>query len=452
MGSDTTTQQDAHATVRDQVARLKAESDAKALVYREEVQRGDKLIVSSLWLSTVMWHNDAAQQAPFETLALQWFRIVPEEEREEQQQNEPADMRRVTRMMMQMQHDLREQAHKHQDQISSHQERHEKWKTWAEANIRQLEFTQEKTKQEANAKIEGLTNQLEVQQQKIEQDAVTIEQLEFARKSWAAHYQKQSEKLQQLETSMKGLQKHCTTQQAKLDNLQQKYEKLLHQNQALRNRLEQSEVERDALAEKYYKLQTRHSEVVRDNKQWVAYYNANKDRDSQIKRLRDEMEEARKEITHLKHDLTDAETVSHQLRSSLNVAERDADKERHRADRYKQRLSDASTPKRECPNSFENRQQPRSSHSRTRRSDGSTVSVNDTASTTGTSRSRATSRDGRSRASSSTYVDGDDSDREYYESRANRPRRSSSKGSTGGRAGLEAWFSPVQRARAPAMA
>ncbi|KAK5074188.1 hypothetical protein LTR64_006667 [Lithohypha guttulata] len=442
------TPQDAQAAIRDQLARLRAESEAKALVFREERRLGDKLIVSSLWLSTVTWHADAAQQAPFETLALQWFKVVPEEamnvEHEDATANR-ADTRKLTRMFMQLQRDIHEQAQNHASQVTEYQTRHD----WAESNIRQLELNQARTARDAKAQIEGLTSRLEIQQQKIDTDATTISKLEFARKSWSAHYQKQSEKLQQLEAGMKSLKQETTQQQARLENLQQKYDKLLNQNQTLRHRLEQSEFEKEALAEKLDNLQVKHSETVRENKQWKAYYATNKDkvhdnsRDAQIRKLRQEIQIAKDEIHSLKTDLANAEGSRDQLRDSLSHVESERDEQKHRADHYKERLS-TGMPRRECPNSFEMRQSRRHIRGQ-RRSDGAWS----TTGTTTSSGSRATSRDRHSRTSSSTYVGDEDSDREYYDKRASSRRRSSS---TSRPSRIEAWLSPKQVHREKALA
>lgn len=448
LGAESTQSQNGQGAIRDQLARLRAESEAKAHVFKEERRLGDKHVLSSLWLSTVTWHADAATQPPFETLVLQWFNIVPEEQQcLVESEHTTIDGTKLSRMFMQLQQDLREQAHTHTAQIAEHQSRHDKLRSWAETNMRQLELNHAQTSRNAKEQIEGLTSRLEVQQQKSETDATTIAQLEYARKSWSTHYQKQSERLQHVENEMKGLKVVTSQQQAKLEVLQTKYERLLSQNQALRKRLEQAEAEKDALAENYTNLQAKHSETVQENKQWRAYYNRKKNhgdddsrRNAQIEQLRQEIATAKKEIDHLRSDLDHAESTGDQLRDSLSQVENQRDEQRSRADRYKERLS-SGTPRRECPNSFDQRQYRRHSRSRVR-SDGS--------STTGTATSRATSRDGRSRASSSTSVgdDGGDSDREYYDKRASVRRESTSNKPSR----IEAWFSPVQLRREKAYA
>lgn len=440
--------QDAQAAIRDQLARLRAESEGKARVFKEERRLGDKHVLSSLWLSTVTWHEDTATQPPFETLALQWFNIVPEDQQYAVERSDTTvDGSKLTRMFMQLQQDLREQSQTHTAQIAEHQSRHDKLRTWAETNMRQLELNHAQTSRNAKEQIEGLTAQLEVQKQKMDTDATTISQLEYARKSWSTHYQKQSERLQHIENEMRGLKVETSQQQMKLDALQTKYERLLAQNQALRKRLEQVEDEKEELSEDFNELQNKHSKVLQENKQWRSYYqnqkhkgNDDPNREAQIQNLRDQIVLAKEEIANLKTDLNEAEGTRDELRNSLTQAETQREEQRHRADHYRERLS-SGTPRRECPNSFDQRQHRRHSRSRVR---------SDASSTSGTTTSRTTSRDGRSRASSSTYIgdDGGDSDREYYDRRASIRRESTTQKPRR----IEAWFSPVQLRRDRAFA
>lgn len=404
---------------RDQFTRLRAEKEAKALVYREERRVGEKGILASLWLSTVTWHLETTERPPFENLALQWFETVTDDMNPglAEQVNDNAETQNLTRLVLQLQNDMREQASQAQ-----------RTRTWAETSIRELMDKQLKTEKDAATRIEELRNQLEVQQIKIDSDTATIERLDHARKSWSLHAQKQTEKVQQIETEIKTLQEKCLHQQNKIDTMQLKQEKLIQQNQILRQRLEQAETEKDDLAKKYYKLQTRHSEVVRRDKQWTAYHESTKDRDVQIKKLLVEVKAAHEEIDELKLHLVDALGARDQLRNSLTEVEGERDEARRRADTFKARLS---TPRRECPSSFDNRQPRRESHSR-QRSDSVTSSP----------ASRTTSRQGRSRSSSRTYVDDSASDREYYDDGIRR-KRSSSKSSK-----VDAWFSPMRRQEA----
>lgn len=387
-------------------------------MFKEERRLGDKSVLSSQWLSTVAWHPNATQQPPFENLALQWFEILPEEIEVALPDNN-FDTRRLTQAVLQLRQDLdlqagthrdqiQVQAQTHQNQLKQQQDRHDEWKVSVQANFRQMEDDQKRTEQAARAKVEELSSRLEVQQ-------LTIKQLEATRAQWRTHYQNQSEKLQQLEENLKILQTDHAQQQVKLDMLQERYDKLQQQNRALRQKLEQSEVEKEALAENFYKIQTKYSEAVKTNKQWAAYYDQQKDRSGQLKKLQAEIAAAKEEIADLKTDLDAAEGSKSQLRNSLKDVEQERDHEKHRAAYYKERLQ---SPRKECPNAFETRTTNRRSSSRNRAS-------SETSSSAHTAASRG------SRSSSVTYVDDNASDREYYDSRASR-RSSRARSSKGG--------------------
>lgn len=422
-------QQDAEASLRDQIARLRAESEAKAVVFKEERRLGDKSVLSSQWLSTVVWHPNAAQQPPFENLALQWFEILPEEIEDDLPDNN-YDMRRLTQAVIQMRQDIdvqadahrsqiQAQAQTHQNHLKQQQERHDEWKASVQANLRQMEDDQKRTEQNAKAKVEELSSRIEVQQ-------MTIKQLETTRAQWRTHYQNQSEKLHDLEEALKVLQANHAEQQAKLNLLQEKYQKVQTQNRGLRQKLEQSESEREALAANYYNIQTKYSAAIQDNRRLAAYRDSQKDRGQQLDKLQSEIAAAKEEIAELKADLEYAEGSKSKLRDSMKDLEQEVSHQKIRADYYKKQ---ATSPRKECPNSFETRQTHRRSSSRTR--------------TPSEAPSAQTASTRHSRTSSATYVDDNASDKEYYDSRRTSRRSSRTRSSKGGI--TETWGSPGQR-------
>lgn len=430
IGIEHVSQQDAQAALRDQIARLRAESEAKAVVFKEERRLGDKSVLSSQWLSTVVWRPDAAQQPPFENLALQWFEVLPEEI-EDDPSDSNFDVRRLTQAVLQVRQDLdaqadshrtqiQAQAQAHHNQLKQQQERHDEWKATVQANFRQMEDDHKRTEQSAKAKVEELSSRIEVQQ-------MTIKQLEATRAQWRTHYQNQSEKLQHLEEALKALQANHAEQQAKLNLLQDKYQKVQNQNRGLRQKLEQSEAEKEALAANYHNIQTKYSAAIQDNRRLATYRDSYKDRGQQLDTLQSEIATAKEEIADLKAELEYSEGSKSRLRNSLKDLEQERDYAKQRADWYKAHMN---SPRKECPNAFETRQTQRRSSSRSR-----APSEAPSAQTTSTRHSRT---------SSATYVDDNASDKEYYDSRRASSRRSSRTRSSKGGV-TDTWGSPAQR-------
>ena len=430
------TRQEAQASLQDQLARLRAEAEARTRVFKEERRIGDKYVVSSLWLSTVTWHADSFEAPPFETLALQWFKIVPNGG-EDRQTRPTMDTQNLTRIVMQLQQDLREQSQTYQKQVQEHKQQHEALRNWAEGTIGQLEFSQQKSAREAASRIEEMRAQLEVQKQRIDSDTVTIEQLKHSRNEWTAHYQKQSALLEQLEAQMRDLKKEnlamkrsYAQQQQKLDELMQKYEKLQqshtklqHENHALRECLGETEADRRVLEDKSSKLQARYSKAVEHNKRWRELYEEGPgERDAQIRQLQFDIKAFKDEVTTLKSDLAYVTGDRNHLRDSLQKIAGERDTERLHTNRLQERLS---TRKSEPPSAYEARSSRRRSRSRSR-SDSKVPSMN----------SRSVSKESNSRASSSTYVDDSASDYEHYAS--NLPRRISG----GSSSKIGSWFAP----------
>lgn len=368
-----------------------------------------------MWLQSVTWQSDSFDDAPFETLAMQWFEILenPVQERHSGGTISTDDLARIVK---QMQLEMRQQNRTHQERIQAHERQNEELRTWAEGTIRQLEFSQQKAAQEAAAKMDELRSQLEVQKQRIESDAVTIEQLKYSRNEWSTHYQKQSERSQRLEKQMAELKQNYVQQEEKLDVLQQKYDKLYQastrlqqQNQALRQKLGETEVERQTLERERNDLQTRYAKVVQYNKQWKDLHESgSKDRDVQIEELHKDIQDFKTEINSLKADLAAVAGNRNELRKSLTKVEGERDTERLRANKLQERLAtQRSTGPSAYPPTTPDRQSRRRSGSRSRSRQPSSSST------------RATSKESQSRASSATYVD--DSDHEYYEQ--NLPKR-----------------------------
>jgi len=422
--------------LQDQLARLRLEAEARTRVFKEERRIGDKYVVSSLWLSIVTWHADSFEAPPFETLALQWFKIVPNGD-EDRQTSSTMDTQNLTRIVMQLQQDLREQSQTYQKQVQDHKRQHESLRTWAEGTIGQLEFSQQKTAREAASKIEEMRAQLEVQKQRIDSDTVTIEQLKHSRNEWTAHYQRQSALLEQLEAQMRDLKRENVAmkrsygkQQQKLDELMQKHEnlsrshiKLQQQNQALRERLGEAEADRRALEEKNTKLQARYSKAVEHNKRWRELYDEGPgERDARIQQLQSDIKAFKDEVATLKSDLAYVTGDRNHLRDSLKKIAGERDTERLHNSRLQERLS---TRKSEPPSAYEVRTPKKRSRSKSR-SDSTAPSTT----------SRSTSKESASRASSSTYVDDSASDYEHYAS--NLPRRISG----GSSSKIGSWFAP----------
>ena len=389
-----------------------------------------------MWFNTVTWHADSFEAPPFETLALQWFKIVPGGG-DDRQTTSTLDTQNLTRIVMQLQQDLREQSQTYQKQVQDHKQQHDALRTWAEGTIGQLEFSQQKTAREAAGRIEEMRAQLEVQKQRIDADTVTIEQLKHSRNEWTAHYQKQSALLEQLEAQMRDLKKENVAmrrsyaqQQQKLDDLMQRHEKLQqshsklqHQNQALRERLTETETDRRLLEDKNLKLHARYSKAVEHNKKWRELYDEGPgERDAQIQQLQKDIKTFKDEVATLKSDLTYVTGDRNHLRDSLNKIANERDTERLHNNRLQERLS---TRKSEPPSAYEARSSRRRSRSGSR-SDSVVPSTT----------SRSASKGSASRASSSTYVDDSASDYEHYTS--NLPRRISGDPSSK----VASWFSP----------
>ena len=342
---------------------------------------------------------------------------------------------------MQLQQDLREQSKRHHEQVQEHRQQHEALRTWAEGTIGQLEFSQQKSAREAASRIEEMKNQLEVQQQRMEADAVTIEQLKHSRNEWTSHYQKQSQFLQQVEAQMKDLKKEnaifkqaCAQQQQRVEDLQQKYEnlresygKMREQNQALHRRLRESEADKQTLEERNVQMQNRLSKAVQHNRRWKELYDAGPaQRDEQILQLQEDIQAFKKEVATLKSDLSNVTVDRNQLRDSLRKVEGERNTERIHARSLQERLANRKSNG-ECPNAYDARPSPSRRRSRSRsRSD----SVEPSAS------SRSMSRATTSRASSSTYVDDAASDYEHYSS--NLPRRTCGESTSK----IGSWFLP----------
>lgn len=338
---------------------------------------------------------------------------------------------------MQLQQDLREQSQTHQRQVQEHRQQHDALRTWAEGTIGQLEFSQQKAAREAASQMEEMKSQLEVQKQKIDSDAITIEQLKHSRSEWTAHYQKQSALLEQLEGQMRELKKENVAlkrsyiqQQQKLDELlprheklQQSHSKLQQQNHALRERLGEIEVDRKATEEKNSKLQARYSKAVEHNRRWRELYEEGPgERDAQIRQLQSDIQVFKGEVATLKSDLADVTGDRNQLHDSLKRIASERDTERLHNSRLQERLS---TRKSEPPSAYDARSSRRRSRSRSR-SDSTVPSKT----------SRSASKESASGASSSTYVDDSASDYEHYAS--NLPRRVSNESSSK----IGSWFSP----------
>ena len=345
---------------------------------------------------------------------------------------------------MQLQQDLREQSQTHQNQVQEHKHQHEALRTWAEGTIGQLEFSQQKATRDAASRMEEMRSQLEVQQQRIDSDTVTIEQLKHSRNEWTAHYQKQSALLEQLEAQMRDLKKENVSmkrsyaqQQQKLDELLQKHErlqqshtKLQHQNQALRERLGENEVDRRALEEKNSKLQARYSKAVEHNKRWRELYEEGPgERDAQIQQLQSDIKAFKDEVATLKSDLTHVTGDRNHLRDNLKKIAGERESERLHNNRLQERLS---VRKNEPPSAYDARSSRRTSRSRSR-SDSTLPSTT----------SRSGSKGSASRTSSSTYVDDSASDYEHYAS--NLPRRTSGDSSSK----IGSWFSPRRTSVVP---
>lgn len=425
--------QDVQASLQDQLARLRVESEARTLVFKEERRIGDKHVISSLWLSSVTWHADSFDVPPFETLALQWLKIATGTVVEQAETSNEHNPRQLTKLVMQLQQDMREQASQHKVQVEEHKKQHDSLRTWAEGTIGQLEFSQQKTAKEAASRIEEMGAQVEVQKQRIDADAVVIEQLKHSRHEWSTHYQKQSQLLQQIETQMRDIKKEnallkrsSIEQQRLLGQLQDRYEKLQQsasklqqQNHLLKDKLSETITEKAELETRHIQLQTRYAKAVQHNKKWREMYeNGPGQRENEIERLQDEVQDFKDEINALKSDLVDMTGDRNSLRDSLKKAESERLRERNYSNRLQERLASKRT---DCPSSYETRHSSRRSRSRQRSESSET--------------SRSTSKENTSRASSSTFVDDVVSDREYYEE--SLPRRTSGESSK-----LSGWFSP----------
>jgi len=415
---------------------LRAEAEARTNVFKEERRIGDKYVISSLWLNTVTWHADSFDAPPFETLALQWFKIVPDNG-EDPSASSTVDTQNLTKIVMQLQQDLREQSQTYQKQVQEHKQQHDALRTWAEGTIGQLEFSQKKAARDAASKMEEMASQLEVQKQRIDSDAVTIQQLKQSRNEWTVHYQKQSALLEQLEAQMRELRKENVAlkrsyaqQHQKLDELVQRHEKLQQshsklqeQNHVLRERLGATEADRKAIEEKNSKLQTRYSKAVEHNKRWRELYEEGPgERDAQIQRLQSDIKAFRDEVTTLKSDLNYVTGDRNNLRDSLRKIANERDTERLHNNRLQERLS---ARKSEPPSAYDARSSRRRSRSKSR-SDSTIPSTS----------SRSGSKESASRTSSSTYVDDSASDYEHYA--RNLPVRTSGDSSSK----IGSWFSP----------
>lgn len=254
LGYEPSSQQDAQTSLQDQLARLRAESDARILVLREECRIGNQPVASSQWLDSVTWDSDSFGVPPFETLALQWFQDAEDDE-DHQLSIVGGDPHELVRAVKQMEQSIREQDRRHDQQTQKFEQQNLKYeqenaalRSWAKDTITQLQFSQQKTKQEADSRIEEMMSQLEIQKKKIESDAAVMQQLRYSQKEWGSNFQKQSRQFQQLETRMEELKKTCSEQQARLESfqqdntkLQQMHDKLSQQNQRLRHRLGESE-------------------------------------------------------------------------------------------------------------------------------------------------------------------------------------------------------------------
>lgn len=432
-GTDT---QDAQASLQDQLARLRNESDARALVFREERRLGDKSIMAHLWLSTVTWHSDSFDVPPFETLALQWLKIASGTVVEQAETSGEHNPRQLTKLVMQLQQDIREQASQHKVQVNEHKRQHDSLRAWAEGTIGQLEFSQQKSAKDSASRIEEMKAQLEVQKQRIDSDNIVIEQLKHSRHEWSTHYQKQSQLLQQIETQMREIKKenallkrssmeqqqHLLQLQDKYEKLQQAASKLQQQNQLLKEKLTETNVEKQDLETRHSQLQARYAKAVQHNKKWrEMFQNGPEEREAQIEQLQEEVKDFKDEINALKSDLAYMTGDRNSLRDSLKKAESERLTERNYTNRLQERLA---TKRTDCPSSYETRHSGRRSRSR-QRSDSSTQSA-----------SRSVSKESNSRASSSTFVDDSASDRDYYIDKL--PRRTSGDATSK----LSGWFSP----------
>lgn len=443
LGYEPSTQQDAQTSLQDQLARLRAESDARILVLREECRIGNQPVASSQWLDSVTWDSDSFGVPPFETLALQWFEDAEDDDR--QLVASGADSHDLVRAVKQMEQNLREQDRRHDQQTRKFEEQSLKYeqenaalRLWAKDTITQLQFSQQKTKREADSRIEEMMSQLEVQKQKIESDAAIMQQLRYSQQEWGSNFQRQSRQFQQLEARMEELKKTCSEQQARLESLQHDnnklqsmHDKLAQQNQKLRHRLGESEAQRQLLEAENGQLQTRYARTLSSGKRYKDLYEAGSgDREAQIEEMQEGIQAFKAEIASLRSELARVTGNRDELRQSLTMTEK-------QRDRYKERLDSVKPP---CPTIWDG---PTSPTSRRRSSSRRRVDYDtgEPSTPAGTSRGSSRHSTSRSRTSSATYVN--DSASESEQGRDRSQRRSGSTAASS----LSSWFSTKPKHR-----
>lgn len=433
LGYEPSSQQEAQTSFQDQLSRLRAEQDARILVLREECRIGNQPVASSQWLEAVNWDSSSFGVPPFETLALQWFEDAEDEDRRlEGDDLNPHDL---VRAVKQMEQNMREQDRRHDQQSRKFEEQSLKYeqenaalRNWAKDTITQLQFSQQKTKREADSRIEEMMAQLEIQKQKIESDAAIIQQLRYSQQEWGSNFQRQSSQFQQLEVRMEDLKRTCAEQKARLeslqqdnDKLQQMHGKLAQNNQRLRQRLSESEAQKQLLEAENSQLQSRYSKAMSARNRYKDMYeNGSGNREAQIEEMQEGIQAFKEEISSLRNELARVTSNRDELRHSLVVTEQ-------QRDRYKERLHNVKPPP---PTIWDG---PTSPTARRRRSSSSRRDD-----------ARSSSRDSsvsRSRNSTATYVN-DSSDNEYA-------GRSSRRGTSGSSAAtsLQSWFSTKPKAR-----